>query len=149
MREIGDAREPYPGYFTTTKYVRNNGIISHMHIPHMHAVPAPRIRKKWFLGKHIRAMLGYYIRVTLRTNTLSGQNQTSRKPAHIIGYPTGTVPAHPHTHTPAHTDLKPKTNHPTSPPPSRLNQGGGLYLVSTIFLSKILRSTSCKPSLSL
>ncbi len=46
MREIGDAREPYPGYFTTTKYVRNNGIISHMHIPHMHAVPAPPHQEK-------------------------------------------------------------------------------------------------------
>ena len=147
MREIGDAREPYPGYFTTTKYVRNNGIISHMHIPHMHAVPAPRIRKKWFLGKHIRAMLGYYIRVTLRTNTLSGQNQTSRKPAHIIGYP----PYWYRTRTPAHRHTQTSNPRPTTQPhpPSRLNQGGGVYLVSTIFLSKILRSTSCKPSLSL
>jgi hypothetical protein len=116
----------------------------------MHAVPAPRIRKKWFLGKHIRAMLGYYIRVTLRTNTLSGQNQTSRKPAHIIGYP----PYWYRTRTPAHRHTQTSNPRPTTqphPPPLKtsVERRGLLSKYGTIFLSKILRSTSCKPSLSI
>ena len=70
---------------------------------------------------------------------------------HRLPYPTGTVPAHPHTRTPAHPHTQTSNPRPTTQPhpPSRLNQGGGVYLVSTIFLSKILRSTSCKPSLSI
>ncbi len=154
MREIGDAREPYPGYFTTTKYVRNNGIISHMHIPHMHAVPAPPHQEKMVPRKaypgYARVLHpGYF---TNKYPLWAKSNIPQTRTHHRLPYWYRTrTPAHPHTRTPAHRHTQTSNPRPTTQPhpPSRLNQGGGVYLVSTIFLSKILCSTSCKPSLSL
>ena len=141
MREIGDARETYPGYFTTTKYVRNNGIISHMH-----AVPAPphqekMVPRKAYPGYARVSYPGYFTnKYPLWTKSNIPQTRTHHR-----------LPYWYRTRTPAHRHTQTSNPRPTTQPhpPSRLNQGGGVYLVSTIFLSKILRSTSCKPSLSL